>query len=506
MGTKRAVQEVDPLSLPEGTRVGRWRVKGFRGRGAYGTLYCVEREGREAEGEFALKLAIHAGDERFGREAELLSRIASPYVPRFQEQGVWEHPSGAFPYVVMEWVEGEALYEWAAKRNPTSRQVLRVLAQVARALEATHAAGGVHRDVKGGNVLVRWTDGRAFLTDFGAGHYRGAATLTSKLLPPGTPAYRSPEAWAFLRAFVRHPTAHYPASACDDLFAFGVMAYRLVTDEYPAPTQPEESGAEVWSEGGPGARPPCELNPRVSPALNALILRLLAIAPVERFEGRAGPVAEALEQAAEGEGPEGDEPLFSWAHEQQPRLRSPKGARLAEKEDAAARQEQALREGEALARARAGREQAPSQAFAPMWRAEVAVSLLVLVFAGLTVAVLQGRQKMAQSASGTEAQEGGRVAVGDSASTTPAGTSATRLTDDKKRGIGLPLPEQPFPGQLRPPCKRIGEEAIRGGCWHRVADAKPPCKEEGKEDAYVWKGACYWPSFPIGREPTSNPP
>jgi len=44
-----------------------------------------------------------------GREAELLRRITSPYVPRFREKGVWEHPSGAFPYVVMELVEGEEI-------------------------------------------------------------------------------------------------------------------------------------------------------------------------------------------------------------------------------------------------------------------------------------------------------------------------------------------------------------------------------------------------------------
>jgi len=83
------------------------------------------------------------------------------------------------------------------------------LVEVVRALESTHAAGGVHRDVKGANVLVRPGDGRAFLTDFGAGHYRGAATLTSKLLPPGTPNYRSPEAWAYQRLFTLHPSAHY---------------------------------------------------------------------------------------------------------------------------------------------------------------------------------------------------------------------------------------------------------------------------------------------------------
>jgi len=128
-------------------------------------------------------------------------------------EGPARRAAAQFPYLVMELVEGEALYEWAARRNPSSRQVLRVVAQVARALAATHEAGGVHRDVKGANVLVRPGDGRAYLTDFGAGHYRRAATLTSKLLPPGTPAYRSPEAWAFLNAFLRHPTAHYPRRA-----------------------------------------------------------------------------------------------------------------------------------------------------------------------------------------------------------------------------------------------------------------------------------------------------
>ncbi|HLL06976.1 MAG TPA: serine/threonine-protein kinase [Myxococcaceae bacterium] len=493
MGTKRDLKEVDPFSLPVGLQVGQWRVKGWRGRGAYGTLYCVERVGREGEGEFALKLAIHSGDERFGREAELLRRIDSPHVPRFREQGVWEHPAGAFRYVVMELVEGEPLYDWAARRNPTSRQVLRLLAQVARALEATHAAGGVHRDVKGANVLVRAGDGRAFLMDFGAGHYRGADTLTSKVLPPGSPAYRSPEAWAFLRAFLRHPTAHYRASACDDLFALGVLAYRLVTDEYPPPIQPGESGAEVWREGGPGARPPRELNPRVSPALEAVILRLLAIAPVERFRGQAREAVEALEKAAQAAGAEGEVPLFGWCDERGLRLRSPEEARLSEERDAAERVQQALREVELRTRADVGR---------TAWRAAVAVGVLGGL---LTVAVRLGGQEEAESSSDSKAREGGRVAVGDSTSTTPS-ESNSPLSGDKRRGVALPLPEQPLPGQNKPPCKRTGEVEIRGGCWHALLDAKPPCKEEGKEDAYLWKGACYGPSYPTGREPTSSPP
>ncbi len=505
MGTKRALQEVDPFSLPIGHRVGPWRVAGWRGRGTYGTLYCVEREGHGEEGTFALKLAIHSGDERFEREAELLRRIASPHVPRFREKGVWEHPAGAFPYVVMELVEGEPLYAWAAKRNPTSRQVLRVLAQVARALEATHAAKGVHRDVKGFNVLVRPGDGRVFLTDFGAGHYRGAVTLTSKLLPPDSPAYRSPEAWAFLNAFLRHPTAHYQASACDDLFALGVMGYRLVTDEYPPPTQHEESGSEAWSQEEPRARPVRELNPRVSPALEAALLRLLAVAPVERFGGRAREAAEALEQAAATEGPEGDELLFRWSEEEGHRVRSPEVALLSREQDAAAREEHALREVKKQRQLEVGGAHAGSRGFAQEWRA-VGMSFLGLLLAGLIVAVRLRGPEVTESAWGNKARQGGRVAVGDNARVTPAEPSPPR-PGDKLRGVTLPLPEQPLPGQNRAPCTRAGEVAIHGGCWHPLGHTlKPPCKEESKDDAYLWKGACYLPSYPAGREPTSHPP
>ena len=331
---------------------------------------------------------------------------------------------------------------------------------------ATHAAGGVHRDVKGDNVLVRLVDGRAFLTDFGAGHYRGAATLTSKLLPPGTPEYRSPEAWAFVNAFLRHPTAHYPASACDDLFALGVTAYHLVTDEYPPPTQPGESGSEVWLQGGTGARPTRELNPRVSPGLDALIMRLLAVAPVERFGGRLKDAADLLEYAEQGEGPEADELLFRWSDEHRPRLRSPGRVRFVAEQDAAARAELAREELKVRGRARAGREQAWPWRFASVRRAVVGA---VLLLAGLTAAVGLGVHEAAQLAADSEAHKAGRVAVGESASTVPA-EPTTELTDEKKRAVAAPMPEQPFPGQSKAPCKRTGE--VENG----------------------------------GREPTSNPP
>ncbi|MFL5348337.1 MAG: serine/threonine protein kinase [Hyalangium sp.] len=501
MGKQRALLEVDPLSLPVGMRIGSWRVEGFRGRGSYGTLYRVEWEGYEEAGSFALKLAITPGDPRFEHEAELLRRIQSLHVPRLHAHGVWQHPSGAFPYLVMEWVDGEALYDWASRRNPSSRQVMRLLAQAARALAATHAADGVHRDVKGDNILVRMGDGRVFLTDFGAGRYRGAGTLTSRLLPPSTPAYRSPEAWGFVDVFRRHPTAHYPASACDDLFALGVTAYRLVTDEYPPLTQPGEPGAEVWREGGPGPRPPRELNPRVSPELETVIQRLLAIAPVERFSGSAQEAAQALEQAAEAAGPEADAPLFMVGHEHGRRWRSPGGLHLAEKHDAAAREE--LEKQRARERERPVKVTRPvaSRAFALTWRAAWAACLAV----GLSLVVARWTHREPQRAPAPtprESREDRSVAVGDSARIAPAESSAPELGGKSGTPVGRALPEKPLPGQLKPPCSPNGEVVIRGGCWHRIADARPPCGE----DMYDWQGACYTPRLSGQRQPTSDPP
>jgi hypothetical protein len=200
--------EVGPTALPLGTKVGTWRVYGIRGQGSYGTVYRAMPEGHALAGPVALKLAINPGDARFEREVELLSRIRHPSVPRLLDAGLWRSPlGGSHPFVVMAWVEGEPLYAWAARRNPSSRRVLSLLAQAAGALQAIHEVNSVHRDVKGDNMLVRPSDGRLFLTDLGAGDFAGATRLTPPRTVPGTPEYRSPELWqsAILRMLSPRP-------------------------------------------------------------------------------------------------------------------------------------------------------------------------------------------------------------------------------------------------------------------------------------------------------------
>jgi hypothetical protein len=477
--------ELNPDSLPTGTEIGTWRIVGWRGRGAYGTVYRVMSIEGGAEGPFALKMAYYAMDRRFERERELLSRICHPNVPRLQAHGVWQHPGGAFPYLVMEWLEGLTLYEWAARHPVTSRQVLRVLAQIARALEATHAIRGVHRDVKGDNILVRAPDGHVSLLDFGAGDYRGAVTLTEAPLPPGTLAYRSPEAWAYQRAFYSHPSAHYEGTPCDDLFALGVAAYRLVTGEYPPPTEPGREGAEVWRRGGPGPRPPRALNAQVCPELESLILRLMAVDPVKRFKGQARQAAEALEYAAENAGPAADVLL--------PDMASATGS--AGRVDKRGVVSSPDREN-----ARPVHQQHP-RTVSVSWVAYAALAALGLSLASMTV-LLPMRQEMARLKKERESRGEDSVGVGDSAELTSQRTGAPDLNAPGKRRVGLPMPERPFPDQRKPPCGENGGTEIRGGCWHRLADSKPPCSD----DSYAWMGECYMPARETQRQPTSGTP
>ncbi|MDC0710082.1 serine/threonine-protein kinase [Stigmatella sp. ncwal1] len=486
MATPPPLRALDPAALPEGTGVGAWKVVAFHARGTYGTVYRAVKADKEGAVPVALKLALHPRDERFAREAELLSRLHHPAVPRLLGQGRWKHPAGeTYPYLVMEWVEGIALYAWGREHNPSSRQVLQVLAQVARALEETHGVEGVHRDVKGDNVLVRSEGTQAVLTDFGSGHHAGAETLTWAALPPGTLAYRSPEASAFGCRFARHPSAHYAFQPSDDVFALGVSAYRLVTGAYPPPTHPREPEGHVWHPEGGGPRPPSELNPRVEPRLNALILRMLSVRAEER--GSAGELARLLEKAAAEGGAPADAPLCPGA----PR--------------------------EDVWKPAAERAEAPLT-FKPPSHSRTGATLLTLA-SYLGVALLAGALAwamarnpppplqehedaivIAHASFAGEERDGGTSGLADTALPAlvvpPGAPSGWEL-------ISLPMPEDPFRNQRRAPhCEAPLEVTLRSGCWIALRDVKPPCGKYG----YEWRGGCYLPSYSPQRQPTSGKP
>jgi eukaryotic-like serine/threonine-protein kinase len=265
---------------------------------------CIHNPGRN----YALKFSLHPpgaprrADERAEREVRLLLQVAHPNVVRVIAHGRYKDPQHGLRYLVMDWVEGATLLVWARRHNPPLSKLVRLFQKIVQAVQAAHEAGVVHRDLKPNNVLVREADDEPFMGDLGAGDAAGGPTLTQPGLPPGTPAFRSPEAWAFAR---RGGAAPYVFQPADDWYALGVTLYVLLTEVLPFPDMLAGEGLEQWVARRRPV-PPHLLNPRVPRALSRVVMRLLAKQPHQRYrDGHTlcAALAQALAVRADWEAP-----------------------------------------------------------------------------------------------------------------------------------------------------------------------------------------------------------
>ncbi len=294
-GGEAALHPPGTSPLPPGTRIGGDVVEGVLGTGGFATVYRI----RSPEGYVsALKLLpLDEGPERAARawrEMSLGTRLRHPNLVRQLGAGQWPEDKPRFLWVKLELIEGPTLDEWGLAPGRTVGEVVERMLEVARALAVSHEAGVLHRDVKEANILVRQSNGQAVLVDFGVGYHPAYPTLTKGMFPPGTPPYRAPEAWAYGRAHAGEPGAHYRAGPGDDLYALGVVLYRLLTGRFPF--RPAEHGGEdVESVLHRAPLPPHLVNPRVPRAVEAVCLRLLAKTPEARYPG-AVALYEALEE------------------------------------------------------------------------------------------------------------------------------------------------------------------------------------------------------------------
>ena len=291
-GAEGALNPPGTSPLPVGTRIGGDVVEAVLGSGGFATVYRV----RSPEGSVsALKLLpLDQGPERAERawrEVSLGTRLHHPNLARQLGAGQWPLEKPRFLWLKFELIDGPALDEWAP--GHTVGEVVERVLEVARALAVSHEAGVLHRDVKEANILVRESTGQAVLVDFGVGYHEAYPTLTMGMFPPGTPPYRAPEAWAYGRAHAGEPGAHYRAGPGDDLYALGVVFYRLLTGRFPF--RPAEHGGEdVEAVLHRAPLPPHLVNPRVPREVEAVCLRLLAKTPEARYPG-AVALYEALE-------------------------------------------------------------------------------------------------------------------------------------------------------------------------------------------------------------------
>jgi eukaryotic-like serine/threonine-protein kinase len=176
----------------------------------------------------AIKLlhANHAGDEqfraRFRAEARYAGSLSHPGIARVYDYG--EHSPLGGPYLVMELVSGEplsAILERTGRLAPET--VLDIVSQAARALDAAHQAGIVHRDIKPGNLLIM-ADGTTKITDFGIAKARSEreANLTATGIVMGTAMYVSPE-----------QATGSTVTGSSDIYSLGVVAYECLAGHPP---------------------------------------------------------------------------------------------------------------------------------------------------------------------------------------------------------------------------------------------------------------------------------
>jgi hypothetical protein len=215
-----------PRPLPE--RIGRYRILRVLGEGGMGTVY--QAEDPQLQRVVALKVPRFDGPERcrvvamrrFQREARAAAQIRHPHVCPIHDVGSHE----GFPYVVMDYVEGESLADrlGARGRYEEPAEAVRVVLEITEALEAVHAKGVVHRDLKPGNILIT-PAGKAVLTDFGLARWeQDGETLTTDGALLGTPAYMSPEQAALDAE---------PVGPWSDVFSLGVVLYQMLTGRLP---------------------------------------------------------------------------------------------------------------------------------------------------------------------------------------------------------------------------------------------------------------------------------
>ena len=203
--------------MTAGTLGGRFEMIEFVAAGGLGYVY----RGRDLTtgGAVAIKLSrsLERGVlDRFVREARVLAGLDHPAIVRYLGHG---ETSDGGAFVAMEWLEGEDLAARLRRGVPRVEETCAVVARIARALAATHAAGVVHRDIKPSNLFL--VDGvweKAALIDFGVAHLADATVLTATGGRPGTPSYMSPE-----------QAGRQVLSTSSDVFSLGLVFYECLT-------------------------------------------------------------------------------------------------------------------------------------------------------------------------------------------------------------------------------------------------------------------------------------
>src|SRR6266567_3565453 len=251
--------------------VGRYEINGELGRGAMGVVYKATDPtiGRTVALK-TMRLDVHGLDakemvRRFQNESRAAGVLNHPNIVTIYDAG---EQDGIF-YIAMEFIEGITLHElMAEKRVLPADEVIQLARQICCGLDYAHSNGIVHRDVKPANIMIT-PNGTVKIMDFGIAKSGGSVTNTGQIL--GTPNYMSPE-----------QVKGRPLDGRADLFSMGVILYEMLTGEKPFAGQNVTTIIYKIVNEIPIA--PRDLDVTVHPGLSAIVTKVLAKSPEDRYQ------------------------------------------------------------------------------------------------------------------------------------------------------------------------------------------------------------------------------
>jgi serine/threonine protein kinase len=270
------------MALQAGEMLGPYRIEGQMGSGGMATVYRAYHA--KLDRNVAIKM-MHESllqdvtfKQRFEREARIVASLEHPNIVPIYDFS----ENDGHPYLVMKFVEGQTLKALLRERALTLDEIRRLFRTIADALGYAHERGVLHRDIKPSNIIID-ERGIPYLTDFGLARLviSGESTMSADMLL-GTPYYISPEQAAGAQQ----------VDARADVYSLGIVLYELMVGRVPF--QADTPYATIHDHIYTPPPPPRELNPEITPAVEAVLLKALAKRPEERY-----PNAEALVRAFE---------------------------------------------------------------------------------------------------------------------------------------------------------------------------------------------------------------
>jgi YVTN family beta-propeller protein len=281
------------MVITSGTIFAGFRIEAEIGRGGMGVVYRARHLALDREEALKVISPALSTDphfrERFQRESRLAASLEHPNVVPVDHAGDEE----GILYLSMRLVEGSDLRRIVEAEGPLdTRRVARLVGGIASGLDAAHARGMVHRDVKPANVLIEGADGkeRVFLTDFGISRIAaGGATVTASGELLGSADYVAPEQIAGDR--VDHRA---------DVYALGCLLHFALTGQAPFPR--DNDLAKLFAHANAPRPRPSELVPGLPSELDGVVARAMAIRPEYRYDS-AGELAAEVEAIIRGAEP-----------------------------------------------------------------------------------------------------------------------------------------------------------------------------------------------------------